>query len=273
VSQSLRSESNFAGQPILTVGELSGFARTRSYWSFELDVERGFQAYDDRLTRGGPLALRPGWFGASFDVATDPRKPVVFEADVGYERGEANAWGQEIAFEVQLKSSSWWNLRIQPSLERGYVPAQFVTLVPDATYAPTYGTRYIFAPLRQTELALETRFNATFTPKLSLETYIQPLISSGDYGEAKQLVAPRRFDFTPYGGAVPDRDFNLRSLRGNAVLRWEWREGSALYVAWQQSREDEAPLGDFRFARDRRALIATPPDNIFLVKINYWLNP
>lgn len=47
----------------------------------------------------------------------------------------------------------------------------------------------------------------------------------------------------------------------------------ALYLAWQQSREQEAPFGDFRFGRDRRALLETPPDNIFLVKINYWLKP
>ena len=72
---------------------------------------------------------------------------------------------------------------------------------------------------------------------------------------------------------MPDRDFNLRSLRGNAVLRWEWREGSTLYVAWQQSRSDEAGVGDFEFGRDRRALLGTRPDNILLVKLNYWLNP
>jgi hypothetical protein len=273
VSNEFRSETNFAGQPILTVAEMSAFGETRAYWNFDLRLERGFQAYDDRLTRGGPLALRPGWFSANVELGTDPRRPVVFEAELYYERSEAKGWGQDIELAMELKSSSWWNLSLQPSLERAYVPAQFVTRVPDATYAPTYGARYIFAPLRQTELALETRFNATFSPTLSFETYVQPLLSSGDYADPMQLAAPRRFAFEPYGGSVPDRDFNLRSLRGNAVLRWEWREGSALYVAWQQSREDEVAVGDFHFDRDRRALIATRPDNIFLVKVNYWLNP
>lgn len=72
---------------------------------------------------------------------------------------------------------------------------------------------------------------------------------------------------------MPNLDFNLRSLRGNAVLRWEWREGSTLFVAWQQRRSDSEPIGDFDFGRDRRALFQTRPDNIFLVKMNYWLNP
>jgi hypothetical protein len=58
------------------------------------------------------------------------------------------------------------------------------------------------------------------------------------------------------------------------VLRWEWRTGSTLYVAWQQRRSDFAEgIGNFDFGRDRRALVHTRPDNVFLVKVNYWLNP
>jgi hypothetical protein len=57
------------------------------------------------------------------------------------------------------------------------------------------------------------------------------------------------------------------------VLRWEWREGSTIYVAWQQRRSDSQPYGDFDFGRDHRALFGARPDNIFLVKMNYWLNP
>jgi hypothetical protein len=153
------------------------------------------------------------------------------------------------------------------------VPAQYVEAVPDQTYTRTYGVRYIFAPLNQTELSMETRLNVTFSPKLSFESYLQPLISAADYGAAKQLVAARTFDFMPYTQPTAPMDFNLRSLRGNAVLRWEWREGSTMFVAWQQSREGFADVGDFSFTRDRRALLGTRPDNIFLIKVNYWLNP
>ena len=32
-------------------------------------------------------------------------------------------------------------------------------------------------------------------------------------------------------------------------------------------------VGDFSFSRDRRALFATRPDNIFVLKVNYWINP
>jgi uncharacterized protein DUF5916/cellulose/xylan binding protein with CBM9 domain len=269
----LRSEANFAGEPIQTFSETALSATTLGYWAGSLEFVRRFKAYDDRLTRGGPIAGRPSSTEVFASIETDPRLPVTAELDAGVGRVDAGGWGRFVSLDIGVKSSTWWSLSVEPQLDVTLLPAQFVTRVPDASYAPTYGVRYIYAPIRQTELSFETRFNATFTPRLSLETYMQPLFSSGDYGDPKQLVAARTFDFTPYSQPVPDRDFNVRSLRGNAVLRWEWRPGSTLYVAWQQSREDEESVGDFRFGRDRRALMGTRPDNIFLVKINYWLNP
>jgi len=34
-----------------------------------------------------------------------------------------------------------------------------------------------------------------------------------------------------------------------------------------------ADVGDFDLDRDRQALFGTRPDDIFLIKINYWLSP
>jgi hypothetical protein len=88
------------------------------------------------------------------------------------------------------------------------------------------------------------------------------LLSSADYGDARQFVTPKKYEFQPYAGQVPNLDFNLRSLRGNAVLRWEWREGSTLYVAWQQQRSDFQPYGDFDFGRDQRAFQHAPGQHL-----------
>ena len=66
--------------------------------------------------------------------------------------------------------------------------------------------------------------------------------------------------------------FDTRSLLGNVVYRWEYRPGSTLYLVWTQSRSNELSyIGNLDFARDRSALFSTHPDNIFLVKVNYWL--
>lgn len=68
-----------------------------------------------------------------------------------------------------------------------------------------------------------------------------------------------------------DGDFNVVSLRGNAVLRWEYRPGSTLFLVWQQRRSDSRSFGDFDFTRDRGDLLDLHPDNVFIIKMNYWL--
>ena len=68
-----------------------------------------------------------------------------------------------------------------------------------------------------------------------------------------------------------DKDFNVRSLRGNAVLRWEYRPGSTIFLVWQRQQEGSVNLGNFDFGRDVDALWGAPADNRFILKVNYWL--
>jgi hypothetical protein len=70
---------------------------------------------------------------------------------------------------------------------------------------------------------------------------------------------------------VPKPDFNYRSLIGNAVLRWEYRPGSAIFLVWQQGRNETQPFGDFDFSRDFRAIADVEPENIVALKATYWL--
>jgi hypothetical protein len=60
-------------------------------------------------------------------------------------------------------------------------------------------------------------------------------------------------------------------LRGNAVIRWEYRPGSTLFLVWQQNRLDRVNIGDFELGRDAGALFDAPPENSLIVKVNYWL--
>jgi hypothetical protein len=71
--------------------------------------------------------------------------------------------------------------------------------------------------------------------------------------------------------AFADRDFNVRSLVGNAVLRWEYRPGSTIFFVWQRRQAGSIGVGDFDFDRDLDALLAAPSDDRFMVKVNYWL--
>jgi hypothetical protein len=68
----------------------------------------------------------------------------------------------------------------------------------------------------------------------------------------------------PFTIAHPD--FNFRSLRGNAVFRWEYLPGPTLYVTWTHSRAEKTTVGDVDFARDRAAIVQARPDNVLLIK-------
>ena len=177
--------------------------------------------------------------------------------------------------------------------------AQFVRSFEDPTATNFYGQRVVFADLAQHTLSMDTRLNVTFTPTLTLELFAQPLVASGDYTNFKEFDAPRALRKTVYDNQQlsvirsttgrdsvyvlnPDRDpttpsftftnpdFNLRSLRGNAVLRWEYRPGSTLFFVWQQRRSGVGAYGDFVFSRDATDLLREQPDNIFVIKATYW---
>jgi hypothetical protein len=137
---------------------------------------------------------------------------------------------------------------------------------------------------------METRVDWIFSPTLSLQLYAQPLFSSGDFLTYKQLAAARTYDFVELaptaagsrlyfdfdGDTAPDldfsdRDFNVRSLIGNAVLRWEYRPGSTVFLVWQRTQQSNAALGNFDLGRDVGDLFEAEADDRFIVKVNYWL--
>jgi hypothetical protein len=134
-----------------------------------------------------------------------------------------------------------------------------------------------------------------FTPTLTLQLYAQPFLSAGRYRDFKRIADPmaeryvdrfsglaaRRSDgeiFVDADGDGVDEsfdipDFNYKQFRSNAVLRWEYEPGSTLFLVWSQGRNRSVPDGSFDFAGDLRNLFAQHPDNVFMIKVSYWMNP
>ncbi|MBI3578416.1 MAG: hypothetical protein HY089_03275, partial [Ignavibacteriales bacterium] len=73
--------------------------------------------------------------------------------------------------------------------------------------------------------------------------------------------------------ALNNPDFNFKSLRVNTVLRWEYLPGSTMYFVWTNQKADFANNGEFNLGSDLRTLLNVQPDNVFSIKITYWLNP
>lgn len=262
---------NFGWEPQggrLTIG---AWGRLTNYWGGSLSLTRAPRAEDDRLTRGGPTALDPGGHHIDVRLNSDDRKKFVVRTNSSYSWGRSGGWHRVIGGSVSLRPQDFWTVSLGPRLSQSASPAQYITSVADEAAVATFGRRYIFAPIEQTTLSMETRLNVNFSPEVSLDLYAQPFVSTGDYDDPIQLRAPGTYDFDPYEGSGRT-DFNVSSLRGNSVLRWEWRPGSTVFLVWQQRRSGYASYGEFDFDRDTRAIFDGKPENVFLVKLNYWLN-
>ena len=67
-------------------------------------------------------------------------------------------------------------------------------------------------------------------------------------------------------------DFRIRSLRGNLVVRWEYRPGSTLFLVWNQNRGSHSFDPTWNGVSDIWGLRHDPQQNVFLIKLNYYLN-
>jgi hypothetical protein len=275
----------------------AGFT-TKSYWSFWFYTSQNWRALNDRLTRGGPAAIKPAYRYVDLGGQSDSRKRISFTADVGYGWNETGGWDESGSLGISLKPSSFLTISTGPSLSRSRGTAQYVNTVADSTASNTYGSRYVFSDLDQFQVSMSTRINWILSPKMSLQVYMQPLICEGDYWDFKEFARPRTYSFLRYGsdigsisvdanrdysvdpdgsGAAPsfsfhDPDFNFKSLRVNAIFRWEWRLGSTLYLVWTQDRQDYSNPGRFSASHDITKMFTAPANNIFMARIAYWIS-
>ncbi|MEO8227274.1 MAG: DUF5916 domain-containing protein [Gemmatimonadota bacterium] len=297
-----QQQFNYDGDRTDRQVQLYGSAEARNYWRSSSFWFHRWTNLDDTRLRGGPVVKQQGVDYVQSSLSTDSRKSVVGEMQGSYGVGREGTHSWSMSTTLQWRPLSNLSLSIGPSYNHDDTPAQYVRAFDDATATTFFGKRYLFATVQQRTLAMDTRLNVTFTPNLTLELFAQPFISSGAYRDYKEFAAPRELAKLVYGrdvGAISsvagtgssatqftvdpdaggpaasfsfaDPSFTVRSLRGNAVLRWEYRPGSTLFLVWTQSRNDALTAGDINVGRDAGAVFSGPAENIFLVKVNYWL--
>ena len=226
--------------------------------------------------RGGPSLRRSPAQSVSLDVNGDSRDDLRPRASF-----HVTAWDEHRSFNTggwvsaELRVAS----RFSASLSLGYD-----LTTNDQQWVANYGdllsdtTHYTFARLDQRTISSTLRVNWTATPTLSVQLYGQPFVSAGAYSNWRELNRPRAegYDdrFRPYGDGATPGGFNVKQFNSNAVVRWEYRPGSAIFVVWQQGRyQDWLNPGTFDATRDAHDLFIAPPQNTLLVKCSYWLNP
>jgi uncharacterized protein DUF5916/cellulose/xylan binding protein with CBM9 domain len=296
-----QQQYNFDGDLTDRQGQLWGQIVLRNYWNVSGFWITRPSVLDDGLARGGPVLRKPAvnfWEG---NLSTDQRKSVVVNGSGSYDRTSDGKSDWSTSLTLQVRPASNITLSLGPGFSHDETSYQYVTSVADPTATTFAGVRYVFSDLRQNSVSMDTRFNVTFTPNLTLELFLQPLIASGSYSRYKQFAAPRSLAKQVYGEdvgtvsivprtgrpdsiaidpdgggpaqafSIDDPSFVFRALRGNAVLRWEYRPGSTLFLVWTRSSESALSRGTIDFGPDAQALFRGPAENIFLLKMNFWL--
>ncbi|HEY0024583.1 MAG TPA: DUF5916 domain-containing protein [Longimicrobium sp.] len=294
---------NFGGDRIFEGYNLGGNVQLANFWSLGGRVGGSPEVDNDRLTRGGPLASVPAQWSTGLNLRSDSRKRVIGGLNLSYRTDTSGEFDHVVGVTLDARPSSAVRVRLEPQWINEKDTDQFVRSLADTLAQETFGRRYVFADLEQTTVAVGTRVDWTFTPRLSLELFAQPFFVRGDFREYKEFQTPGEYRFRVYGrdggtavrndttgvltvdpdgGAGPaapfqvargfgERDFALRSVRGNAVLRWEYRPGSVLFFVWQQDRSGLDFTGDFMDARNDGSIFRDPARNIFMVKATYWI--
>ena len=282
-------------------GLFGGFhGQFRNYWSAGVNVVRNQSFYSDRATRGGPLLLVPPQVNVDASISTDSRRRVTASAFAFGAKNESGGHSESAGTTVTMRPSSAVSVSLQSSFTRAHSEAGYVLAFADPTATATFGRRYIMSDLDQTTADLTLRTDLALTPALTLQLYAQPFTSAVDYRQFKSFELPGGFGFREYGqdgstltydadtrtyaadadgsGASPaaqfaNPDFRMRSLRANMVLRWEYRAGSTVYLAWAHGRSvfDEDPT--FDAVKDFGELLGDEQRNRLLLKVSYWFNP
>ncbi|HYN81275.1 MAG TPA: DUF5916 domain-containing protein [Gemmatimonadaceae bacterium] len=263
---------NYGGAVVENGWSLGFGALLSSYWPFGGRITLRPGSLDDELTRGGPIARKPRGIDGVLNFGTDFRQPFALSGGIGLANDRTG--GRTRRLDVTLNARPNESARFSIGLNTAHVvsPAQYVTAVPDASETGNFGTSYIFSPLDQRVAGATVRVDWTLTPSLSAQLFAQPLIVAEDYDHSIRLTRSRSFEFaaTPSNFAEA-LDGSTRSLRGNAVVRWEYRPGSTLYLVWQQRRAGSGLTPSLNVARDTRAIFRDVPANVFLLKATYWI--
>jgi hypothetical protein len=284
---------SFGGEQNLFPYAYTGFNfQLKNYWGGSVGAQHHWAYLSTSALRGGPALLQAPNSGYYLSLYSDRRRPV----NGSFTFGDYFDLGTDrrslfLSLSLAARPSPRATVSLGPMLSSRTDPEQYVA---------RRGTHHLLGEIHQVTTALTTRLNYTFTPTLSLELYAQPYISAGDYVRFREVRDPRARNvserFHTFSGRelaydaeqrryrvdldgdgrmdadFRDPDFNFKQLRSNAVLRWEYRPGSTLFVVWSQGRTGMDPDGSFRFGRDAGRLFGADPTNVLLVKLNYWLS-
>lgn len=262
---------NNSGNRLALGGNWNGQMQLKNLWYIGGGYERYASKYDDREIGGNALVRIPAGSATWVWAETDYRKPL--SGNINYQWG---TWydGHQNNYDLYMtvRPSSNMEISFGPSYGLAWNASRYIQTVDPSETTPG---GYLFAEQNTERFSVTIRGIATFTTNLSVQLYGQPFIAHITHNNYKFLVGQDSYTPAPdqsLDGTDSDPDFSVLSFNANAVLRWEYRPGSTIFLVWSQARDDFNELPQFSFRRGMDNLFGLGSRNVFMVKMNYWWN-
>ena len=282
---------NFGRDHLYSGGSLNIYLEFLNNWALTTSVTYQSQTLDMRILRGGNAMLVPALWTNNFYLRTDPSGKIFFDLSTSLSVSEnQSSRYYYIQPGLSIMPINTLKLSISVNYSNNLNNLQYID-----TKSVNGTNRYIIGKIKQQTLGMTFRIDYNITPELSIQYYGSPFASIGKYSEFKSVTNPRAAEYgdryttlnpslnnnnydvsennnSQINYSFVNPDFIFFQFRSNLVLRWEYRPGSQIYLVWSQDRTNNSMSGDNSIYDALNSFSSIYPNNIFLVKFNYWFS-
>ena len=284
---------NFHGTYLGSGGHLSFTSEFKNQWGFATNLIFHSPSLDSKILRGGYDILMPYKLTSFGSLNTDQSKNIIAILAYSYEySGNNTATNYQLQPGITIRPVRALKIGMTANYIDNNDKLQYIT----TSYAVP-GNRYILGTISQKTFGLTFRVDLNLTPEFSIQYYGSPFISRGSYSDFKFTTNPDAKKFTDrfelyqdpvlsggsyqlydsYNGpridyTIGNPDFNFHEFRSNFVAKWEYRLGSFIYFVWSSERSGNSGSSEASVMDSYKELRSVFPNNIFLIKFNYWFS-
>ena len=284
---------NFNGTYLGSGAHLAFTSQFKNQWGFSTNLVYHSEAVDTKILRGGYDMIMPYSLMSFGSVNTDPSKKITASFAYSYEnRGDKSAENYELMPGITYRPLNNLKFGLTANYIRNIDELQYIS-----TVSSVPGNRYVLGTINQKTLGLTFRVDFNLTPEFSIQYYGSPFVSLGSYSQLKYITNPKadkyndRFEVyqdpllidgvyhlydnsngTRADYSVDNPDFNFHEFRSNLVAKWEYRLGSFIYLVWSSDKSGNTNSSQASLGESYKQLRSLFPNNIFLIKLNYWFS-
>jgi hypothetical protein len=284
---------NFDGKYLGSGAHLSFSSGFKNQWSFAANLIYSSKSLDTKILRGGYDMEIPNSLEAFGRAATDPSKKFIGSVSYSYgHKGNNSATNYQLEPGITYRPINNLKIGIAANYMYNHDNLQYVT-----TNNSIPGNRYILGTIDQKTFGLTFRIDLNLTPEFSIQYYGSPFVSRGSYSQFKHITDPsakvygdrfelyndpvisdgkyQLYDYTNgprIDYSIDNPDFNFHEFRSNLVAKWEYRLGSFIYLVWSTERSGSTNASHASIGDSYKQLRRIFPNNIFLIKLNYWFS-